>query len=274
MKNRTKEERIFVYILLMILLLGIIGVLTACDSLEPPPTETFEDYCIGSDNFQFYEATTTSLIGDGKEWRLITEHGDVVLKDSVYEKASTFEYERICYEVSNLTDEVKYNYAADATTVPEPRIEYVDREVEVEVEVYTHSVIDEDFIAEDGIFFYYIGDDIINLYYKQGLEIYILNILYDTNIISMDQARIASITYFNGVFVGSIEVDTEWQDAYVVLLDGTELEFSNDQELVEWLIMNYSFNEVKASYEELLAGTIAAQDFFREEKAEASEVNE
>lgn len=226
--------------LIMIMLLSL--VLTGCDlDLDEP---VLSRYCVDVDDFEFYEATTEALVGDGKEWRLVTAHGDVKLDDDVYEEASTFEYERICYKTDGDTY-IVYDYAADATTQPEPIIEYVEVEVEVEVPVYTHSIIDEDFIAEDGMFYYYIGEDIANLVYKQGLEMFTMNILYEKNLISKDQVMIHSITYFDGVYQGHLIHEGDWKDAEYELLDETILEFNNIEEFLQFMILNYSFSEVK-----------------------------
>ena len=272
MKNST-AKRWFILLALLLIVATIVGLLTGCEAFEPPPEppeETWTEHCLSVENFEFYEATRDTLLGDGKEWRLITPHGDLKITDATYNEASTFHYARICYDESDLTSEIKYAYSAQATTVPEPEIVEVEIEVPVEVPVYTHSVIDEDFIAEDGVFYYYIGEDIVNLHYKQGLEIFIFNILYDKKLINQDEYVIYATTYINGTHQDVIVQGlNDWEPAEFTMPDDTVVEFNNIEELLQFLALHYSFNEIKADWIALTDGdpSTTEQGIWAEENA-------
>lgn len=241
-------KRLISIMLIMVMMI----MLTACTLPERPeevedPDPVYVTTCIEKDNFLFYQSTVDAVIGTKDVWMMVTPEGDVEIPDAIYDAAMLHDYEALCYRTADGVLD-KYTSGRRATTKPEPIIEYVDREIEVEKLVYTHSVIDSDFIAEDGMFYYYVSDDIVQLVYKEGQELFIYNFLYQNNVISADQVQVNSITYFDGVYHSMIQGNGTWHDASLPNQEGNPVDFTTISEVVEFYIANYSFNEVKTDY--------------------------
>lgn len=246
----------------LVLIIGtlmLITVMTACQVPErPEDSETdpvYQTICIPQEDFNFYQSTVDGLLGTKDVYMMVTPDGDVEIPNAIYEAAMAWDYEALCYRTADGVLD-RYVSARRADVKPEPIIEYVDRIEYIDVPgetIYTHRVIDDNFVA-GGIFYYYLNEDIVNLYYIEGNEMFVMTILYDNNIVNTDKRATYSLTYYNSVYKGTEVFGENWLDAVIIKPDGTEVEFNNITELVEFYIIHYSFNEIKADYMALTDG--------------------
>lgn len=251
----------------MILLLSLVTLIFTGCTATPDKTK-----CIQSSEFEFYEASVPNSLGGSKTvYMLKTAHGDVEVTTKIHDDALNHEWEQICYSDQTL----EYQSAVVNTHKPEPIIEYVDREVEVpvieyvdrevevpvieyvdvevevpvEVIVHTHDLIDpSDWVAADHpTYYYFLHEDLVHLVYtkldleNETFDMYLISILFDTNLVFSDQVMISSITHYTSQGEqGTIVVDTEFQDTG----------YDTIEEYVEAFILDETYEEVVANFNE------------------------
>lgn len=243
--NQKKALRFFWIGIVFILLLTIVGLLTACE-FEPILDERcYEDY----ENFSFYEIEQEGSLGTLKtSYRLTTPHGDIDVPDHVYEGAMEYEYMEVCYERADGVAST-YTYTKKANDLrPEPEIitetviETVTETV-IEIEtVYTHATLEDDseiFSSETPVYFPY-GDNIAWIVYnvtegnREGITItdpedpgqsilwelsnflagdtIIITIVYEPHTIADDEIWLAQITHYRyGITINTLSYPEEYE---------------------------------------------------------------
>lgn len=228
------------------ILTTLIILLTGC--VETLPVITTE--CTPQKDFIFQTASDQN---NKTIYLLSTNYGEVQIPDTVFNNAQTYEWEKICYTLTD-NENPTYFQAIVATSTPEPiieiQIEYVDviveviTEVPIEVPVYTHDLIDpEIWVAlNHPVYYYYTEQEHVHLVYTDVTtsDMYMIAIVFDTNTIFSDQVQVASITYFSfGVTQGFRTLSISLEDT----------PFNTIEEFVEDYINQHTLEDIRTLYE-------------------------